>query len=201
MKLSSDQIETIRKIVVAGNIRIDTLREDIIDHLCCAIESEDEGKEFEELLENAITELAPEGLTQLQRQTVFLLNSKRIIFMKKLMYFIGFIGSVALTAGVTFKLLHMPGADELFIMGFLTLLLLFVPLSAIDRYKVILARAISEKAKVLTGVLSALLAGTSAVFKLMHLPGADELLIAAAFVFGLGFLPFFFFTMYKRSLA
>lgn len=121
--------------------------------------------------------------------------------MKKVMYLVGFIGAFATTGGVTFKLLHLPGADQLFLIGFFTLLLIFVPLQAIDRYKVVLARAMSEKMKVVLGVLAALAAGAAGIFKLMHLPGADELLITGAIVFAFGFLPFFFFTMYKKAIS
>jgi hypothetical protein len=33
------------------------------------------------------------------------------------------------------------------------------------------------------------------------LQGADLLLMLGAFVFAFGFLPFYFFTMYKKSIA
>ena len=50
--------------------------------------------------------------------------------MKKLLYLIGFIGSVTLTGGITFKLLQLPGANQLFMVGFLLLLLVFIPFVA-----------------------------------------------------------------------
>ena len=56
--------------------------------------------------------------------------------MKKFMYLIGFIGSVALTIGVAFKLLHLPGANPLFMTGYLSLLLVFVPLFVFDRCQI-----------------------------------------------------------------
>ncbi|MTI31123.1 hypothetical protein [Xanthovirga aplysinae] len=121
--------------------------------------------------------------------------------MKKLMYLIGFIGSITLTAGVTFKLLRMPFSTELFTVGFLTLLLVFIPLLAIDRYKVTLSKAITVRLKIILGVAAAIITGLSGLFKLMHLQGADLLLMLGSFVFAFGFLPFYFFTMYKKSIS
>jgi hypothetical protein len=46
--------------------------------------------------------------------------------MKKLLYLTGFLGSATLALGATFKLLHLPGANQLYIIGFLVVLLIFV---------------------------------------------------------------------------
>jgi hypothetical protein len=202
MKLTTDQENIIENFVDAQGLKIRTLRDDVIDHLCCVVESElGKNRTFEQLLEKALMDLAPNGLIEIQYKTIFLLNSKRIIIMKKLMYLIGFTGSITLTAGVTFKLLRMPFGTELFTVGFLVLLLVFIPMLALDRYKVTLSKAISVKAKIILGVVAAIITGLSGLFKLMHLQGADLLLMLGAFVFAFGFLPFYFFTMYKKSIS
>lgn len=202
MKLTTEQETIVQDFVDAQGLKILLLRDDVIDHLCCVIESElGKDKSFEQLLDKVVADLAPNGLIEIEHKTMFLLNSKRIIIMKKLMYLIGFIGSLALTAGVTFKLLRMPLGTELFIVGFLTLLLVFIPLLAFDRYKVALSKAISERLKIILGVVAAIITGLSGLFKLMHLQGADLLLMLGAIVFAFGFLPFFFFTMYKKSVS
>ncbi len=202
MKLSSDQEKVIEDFVDAQGLRLRTLRDDVIDHLCCVVESElGKGKTFEQLLEKACADLAPNGLADIQDKTLFLLNAKRIIFMKRLMYSIGFLGSLTLTAGVTFKLLRLPYATELFTIGFLTLFLIFIPLLAIDRYNVALSKALSVRLKIILGAVAATMTGLSGLFKLLHLQGADLLLMLGAFVFAFGFLPFYYFTMYKRSIS
>lgn len=202
MKLTTDQEKVIEQYVDAQGLKIRTLRDDVVDHLCCVVESElGKGQSFEELLEKAVTDLAPNGLIEIQHKTVFLLNSKRIIMMKKIMYLFGLIGAITLTAGVTFTLLRMPFGNELFIIGFLTLMLIFIPLLAIDRYKVTLSKTISVKLKIILGVAAAIITGLSGLFKMMHLQGADVLLMLGAFVFAFGFLPFYFFTMYKKSVS
>ncbi|MBB3697532.1 hypothetical protein KMW28_05080 [Flammeovirga yaeyamensis] len=201
MKLSNEQEKIITDFVDAQGLKIQTLRDDIIDHLCCVVESGlGKDKPFDQLLEEAVNDLAPDGLIEIQHKTVFLLNSKRIILMKKLMYFIGLVGAVSLTGGVTFKLLHMPYGNELFMIGFLTLLLLFVPLYTIDKFKVNLSKSISVRLKFILGLVAAVSTGLSGLFKMMHLQGAPILLLFGAFIFAFGFLPFYFFNMYKSSV-
>jgi len=121
--------------------------------------------------------------------------------MKKLLYLIGFIGALSFSVGTAFKLLHLPGAGILLLTGCVTLLLIFIPLLGIDRYKVKIAKALSERLKIILGVLSAMVIGASVLFKVLHLQGAELLLIVGTLLFAVGFLPFFFFTMYKKSIA
>ena len=206
MKLTIDQEKFIEDFVDAQGLKIRTLRDDVIDHLCCVLESTTKnklGKEasFEQLLDEALLDLAPQGLIELQHKTVFLLNARRILLMKKMMYIIGFISSITLTAGVTFKLLQIPFGNPLFMVGLLIFLLIFIPLLAIDSYKVALSKTISIRLKIILGAVAAGIVGLSSLFKLMHLQGADLLLMLGAVVFALGFLPFYFFTMYKKSMA
>lgn len=202
MKLTEHQVQVIEDFVDSQGIRIRTLRDDVVDHLCCVLESEmDKGSSFEELLDQATADLAPNGLGDIQDKTLFLLNARRIIFMKKVMYSIGFLGSLSLTTGLTLNLLQVPFGTDLLTVGFLTLLLVFIPLLAIDRYKIALSKALSVRLKIILGAIAAALTGLSGLFKLLHLQGAEILLILGALVFALGFLPFFYFTMYKKSVS
>ncbi|MHA7058197.1 hypothetical protein ACWGOQ_0013325 [Aquimarina sp. M1] len=201
MKLSVEQEEKIKSFVDKQGLKLPALRDDILDHLCCVVESDlKSGKKFDQSFQDAILELAPNGLIDLDHKTFFLLNSKRIIIMKKLMYFIGFIGALILTTGITFKILWYPGANKLFITGFLLLLLVFVPMFAFDRYKVAIAKTLSERLKIVLGCISGVIIGLSGLFKVLHWMGAEVLLLAGSLIFAIGYLPFLFFTMYKRSV-
>jgi hypothetical protein len=202
MKLTVEQQEIIENLVDDHHVSMPLLRDDLVDHLCSVVEAGlGKDKSFEQLLNEAVLELAPNGLKSIERETIFLLNYKRIIIMKKVIYLSGFIGSLTLTAGITFTLLHWPGGSELFIAGWLILFLLFIPLLAMDRYKVAISKAISYKLKIILGTIAAVITGLSGLFKLFHLQGAELLLLCGAFVFAVGFLPFLFFTMYKKSVS
>ena len=119
--------------------------------------------------------------------------------MKKLTYLIGLISSLIITVGETFLLLHLPGANKLFLIGFFMLLFVFVPLLIVDKYKGA-SRILRERLQLILGGISSVIVGFSGVFKIMHLQGADVLLIIGALVFAVGFLPLYFYAMYRKSI-
>jgi hypothetical protein len=200
MKLSEEQIEVLALFLQSGGIRDGALFDDLLDHLICATTIEmKRGKSFESAMQKSVEELAPNGLQDLEAQTRYLLNSKRIIIMKKLMYAIGFIGAASLSFGSLFKLMHWPGANIMLLSGIILFLLVFVPLWAIDRYKVEISKALSTRLKFIGGVTSAVLVGLSVIFKTLHLQGANVLLVLGVLTFVFAFLPFLFFSLYKKS--
>lgn len=204
MKLAIEQVDQIRRVIDRGNVTIETLRDDLVDHLCCVVEIDmSKGEKFETAFERALQEIAPEGLEEIQRQTLFLLNSTKIVNMKRIMYVIGLLSASASSMGICFKLLHLRGADPLLTYGLLAFTLLFLPLFAIDRFKTNLSAMPSERLKLLLGLVSALLTGLAIVLRLFLIGGAgvELLFIGGAAIFSFGFLPFLFFTMYKKSLA
>lgn len=202
MKVTAEQVTIIRKQVEQSGIINEMLRDDVLDHLCCVVEIKiSKGMNFELALQEASHELAPEGLIEIQRETVFLLNPTKIIRMKKIMYAIGLLTSISMTFGLTFKILHMPGADELFNFGFFGFTLVFLPMITIDRYKQNLHKAMTERLRLIFGFLSAVLIGASVMFKVFHIQDADVMLLVGIAIFSFGFLPFLFFSMYKKSIS
>ena len=121
--------------------------------------------------------------------------------MKKIMYSIGLLSAMVFVLGWAFGMMHLPGAIALSIYGFMSFVFIFLPMLAIDRYKVNIRWALSDKLKFGLGFVSGLIVATSVFFKLMHLPGAEGLLIIGTGVFVFGFLPFLFFTMYRKSVS
>lgn len=202
MKLSDDQVERIREYVAQSGIHLPALQEDVLDHLCCVLEETmDSPGDFEKQLDIAVTDLAPDGLDKLERETMFLLNSKKLIYMKKLMYLVGLGSSIALAMGICFKLLHWPGGDELVTYGFISFTLLFLPMTMIDRFKVKIQKSLSERLRFILGAVSAIFTGLAVVMKILHLQGADYMLLGGAVLFSFGFLPFLFFTNYRKAVG
>lgn len=202
MKLSQDHIDLIRHHIVKSEVSTETLKDDLLDHICCVIEKKmEKGISFENALPEALYEVAPNGLDDVQRKTFYLLKSPKIILMKKVIYSIGLVSACALSLGWLFNILQWTGGPELSNYGSLVFLLLFVPLLMASHYKVTAQKPLTEKIRVWTGVVSSLIVGTSLVFKLMHLQGGGWLLIAGALLFSFGFLPFLFLTMYKKAIA
>lgn len=201
MSLSAEQVATIEERIDQGQISIQTLRDDLLDHLCCAVESKLVlGKTFEEAVPEALDELAPEGLEEIQKETVFLLNATKIILMKKAIYWIGLASAIGMSLGLMFKFMRWPGADELITYGFLGFALLFLPMVFVDHFKVKLQASLPERFRIISGIVSAVAMALSIIFKLFHWTGADILLLVGAMLFSFGFLPFQFFVLYRRSL-
>lgn len=202
MRVSTDQVKVIRTVIDESNISIETLRDDLLDHLCCTVEIiMEHGKDFNTALEEAIRDLAPHGLEEIQLETVFLLNSKNIIRMKKVMYSVGLISSVSISVGFLMKLLHLTGANEITSFGLLTFGFLFIPMVAINHFGMAIKRALSEKLGTILGLISGLIISLGITFKILHLFLADELLIIGFAIFSFGFLPFLFFNMYRKSIS
>ncbi len=202
MKLPKDLISVIHCRIDESDITMQTLKDDVLDHLCCVVEHKIErGKTFEIALQEAIHELAPNGLDEIQRKTFYLLNSPKIIFMKKVMYSIGLIAAISMSLGFTFRIFDWPGGTELLIYGLLGFVLLFVPMVAINYYKVILRGTLSEKLRIIVGLSSGVVVGFAIIFKFLDVQGADQLLFGGSLLFSFGFLPFLFFSMYKKAVS
>lgn len=200
MMLSSQQVDQIRSYVDQNHVEILSLRDDVIDHLCCSVEFKiEEGKTFEDSLREALNELAPEGLEKLEYETILLLESGNIL-MKKLMYVIGLLTTIAMSVGFTFRLLHMPGGFELLNYGFLTFALVFLPMATYNNFRMKVKRTWAEKLRIVLGFVSALIVGGSVFLKMMHYPGVDGLLLLGVGIFSFGFLPCLFYSMYERSI-
>jgi len=202
MILSASQVKTVRNCVDQSGIVNETLKDDVLDHLCCAIEFKlENGLKFNEALEQARFELAPDGLEEIQQETTFVLNPLKIIHMKKFMYVIGLITSIGMTMGLTFKILHMPSAEELFNFGFFGFAFIFLPLLAIDRFKRKINQALYEKLRLISGFITTVVVGFSVLFKIFHYEGANLLLLTGISTFCFLFLPTLFFSMYKKSIS
>ncbi|MBA4058034.1 MAG: hypothetical protein C0490_25175, partial [Marivirga sp.] len=71
MNLTEEQLKVIRTVVEKSNIHIRTLGEDLMDHLCCAVEQRMENsKSFESALKEALEDFAPNGLGNIEQETI-----------------------------------------------------------------------------------------------------------------------------------
>lgn len=199
--LSDEQVEQIQQDIERSSLSIQMVKDDLLDHFCCVIENElEKGETFEDAYHQAWKQICPNGLDEIQEETIYLLNTLKRVTMKKVMYSIGLIASICISLGWLFKTLDWLGGDQLFVYGFLGLVFIFLPMLAIDRYKANIGRAIPEKLKIVLGFSSAIITGLSVIFKLMHLQGASIMLILGMLLFSFGFLPFLFFAEYRKAI-
>lgn len=200
MRLSDEQIELITQLVEGSNIKSKELKDDLIDHFCCAVEMYvKKGLPFENALTRAQKDVSPNGLNEIQRETVYLLNAKKITTMRRIMYSSGLIFSMLLSLGLLFNLMRWPYTFILLMTGTLGLGFIFLPIFVFHQLRSKANNIWSEKLRNILGLSAGLLFTLSVVFKTLHLMGANVLLVLSFLVFTFGFLPFLFFKMYKKS--
>lgn len=200
-KLTEQQERTVMQYVESQNLSIRELKDDLIDHLCCVVEERlSQGIGFDVALKGAVEDLAPNGLHRIEVETVLLINSAKIIFMNKFIYLIGLINAMMMSVAYVMSMLHWTGARLLSIIGSLGFAFLFLPMLFASEYKKTTGKPISNQLRFYFGFASAELLGLSLAMKQGHLQGADMLLLLGGVVFTFMFLPFLFFTLYKKSL-
>lgn len=134
MEITDRQLAFIREDIRNRGIVMDRLADDLVDHICCALEIHP-ATNFDAAYSEVISHFGEEGMTQIQQETYLLLNIKKEEQMKKGMYVIGFIALFLSTTGLLFKLQHWPGASIMLVTGVLLINFGFLPLFFMDRYK------------------------------------------------------------------
>lgn len=198
--ITDQQFDFISQKIKKSGISSPEVQDDLIDHFCCLIEIEmQKGEAFNDAYSKAFEQTTPNGFEEIQNETIYLLNHKKIILMKQITYIMGYLFALSITFGAFFKILHLPGANVLLFSGLMGLSFIFLPLILINKFKDKVLKVMSEKLKWIFGTLSLMLLFVGGTFKILHLQGAAVIFGLGMLSFGLLFLPFLFFRMYKSS--
>ncbi|MEQ9261784.1 MAG: DMT family transporter [Owenweeksia sp.] len=188
--LSNKQVDQIHDLLLNQGVKLDSLRLDLLDHVCCLVEDKmEKGISFHTALHNSIKQFGEDGLHKTNEATLSMLNSKSIL-MKKISSIIGILGSIAACSGGFFKIMHWPGANMLLLSGIVAIVLLYLPLLIVVKFRE--TESTLLKFSYLAGLFGAMVNGIGVVFKLLHFPGANYLIIASLLIIGLIFMPIYF---------
>lgn len=197
VELTEQNISEIELLIEARGVEMKELSYDLVDHICCMIEEKMEsGKSYTSALEESMASFGKKGIRQIQEETTFLLT-KNILAMRKTMHITGITAATLLLLGSIFKIQHWPGAAVIYVLGAVSLCLLFMPLFLIVRIK--------EKPGKLTtisnilGVLGGISLCFGILFKIMHWPFANILMNFGGFFLILVFLPIYLYNGYKTK--
>src|SRR5688572_27932704 len=109
--LSEEQIAFISRDIRARGVEMESLQQDLLDHVCCLIEQNLEANgDFENFYTTAIRTFYRSELKEIEEETLFLLTNKNYYAMKKIMLCSGVFSVVVLSFGILFKFMHWPGA-------------------------------------------------------------------------------------------
>jgi hypothetical protein len=196
--LSDQQIDYILNDISARGVEMESLQQNLLDHVCCIIEQNlDEKGDFESFYQKTIKTFYKDALWEIEEETIFLLTFKNYYKMKKIMIFSGIFSAVTMSLGIFFKFMHWPGASMLLLCGIVISSLVFLPL--LFTFKAREKKSIKEKVIVGLGTLSGILMSLSILFKIMHWPGALALGIVSVLVLLFVFLPIYFFTGIRQE--
>lgn len=196
-ELTEQQIEFVSDEIQARGVKLNTLHDDLLDHICTAIEHKmDEGVNFDSAFVQTIKLFGPNGLMQVQHQTLVLLTQMNET-MKKLSLGFGLATVAFLLAGIFFKAMHWAGAGALIVLGDALLVLGYIPILTAHKLK---ESAPNEKLNAISGYLGLAVMATGITFKLMHWPAANILMLGGFGILALIYMPVYHYMRYKTSL-
>ena len=195
--LTTRQIDLMRADIRHGGIEKSDLEEDILDHICCAMEEEyDEQQPFDELYHRIKSSIFPEGYRTIQETTSYLLSLK-YSKMKKTMNVFGVAGSGLLLIGSIMKVLRLVAANELLVLGTASLVLGYLPIMLALSMKN--TDTFLGKVRNISGFLGSATIVTGILLKVIHWEWGNVMIIFGLFVFLLIFIPLFVKTIAKDT--
>lgn len=195
--LSDSQVDKVYDLVVSRGVNLEQLRHELIDHLCCQLEhTMQTGESFENALVEAEHQFGPSGLAKTQEATIYVLTLK-LKLMKKSASILAIIGGFITIAATVFKLSHWPGASILLFLGLGVLAVLYMPMALMVSLKA--KNSSQDKLATTSGFIAGMILILSALFKIMHWPGANVFFTIGTGIMILVFIPLTVIKAYKRA--
>lgn len=192
-RISEAQIDFILDDISARGVKMESLQQNLLDHVCCIIERNlEEDGNFERFYHQTILTFYKSELQEIEVETINLLTHKNYYVMKKIMLGSGGISTALIFAGLVFKFMYWPGAAVMLVFGVTILSLVFLPLMFTLKIKE--QQQTKDKVIIGVGTFSAILISLGILFKVMHWPGANMMVISAFMILVLVFLPIYFFA-------
>ncbi len=136
MKLLDEHIEFIATNFQFYGIKSESLKEDLVDHICSYIENQD-SDDFNQLYQEALLKFGGYASFQnLQQETNFQKLSQKMIFLNKLQFSLGCVVALLFIISLLFKILHWPYANLILLLGFIVAGFILIPIYFYGRYKI-----------------------------------------------------------------
>jgi hypothetical protein len=175
MELTTDQKQRVREYLEQQGLSFKPLQDEMADHLSCDLELRMlDGSTFDEAWHQITDEIGDNHFQPIQKEIMETIN-KRFTWSQGL----SFLALGLLLISMLFKVLHMPLAGELIILSFVFIAASLLTTSLTG---VFLNRGKQGAARVLSMVFGIIILLIGYGFKVLHMPGADELLLLAVTV-------------------
>ena len=205
--LTEKQIDYIAEVINNSEIISTEMKEDLIDHFCCAVEADmQKGASFETAYDKAYHNICPDGFDEIQKETIFLLTFKNIQKMKKLLFISGYLSAISVATTLFWILQsHMIDTFRVPYLGIATLVtaviivFVFLPTLFMYLYKKDLAQFYGKKTMYIGGFTASAFLVLASFFHLMHWPFDIFFLLTALVAINFAFFPMLFLKMYRKT--
>ena len=192
-QLSDEQIDYIFNDISARGVEMESLQQNLVDHICCIIERDlEENGDFGSFYEKTIKTFYKDALWEIEEETLQLLIFKNYYTMKKIMIVSGMASVLGFIAGAIFKVMHWPGANVLLLGSILLMCFIFLPVLFVLKVKE--KNETRDKITLALGTSLGILFCLSVLFKMQHWPGANTMNLSVIFLLVFVFIPSYFFT-------
>lgn len=176
-ELTIDNIELIAEDVRSQEIVFTHLADDLIDHICCDVESEMEsGLTFYEAYARVSQKFGRKGLKEIQEKTLYATDTKYRI-MKNAMKISALAGTILFGFAAMFKIQHWPGAGIMLTLGAVILTFVFIPSALVVLWKE--TKSSRKLFLFISAFLSAAFFISGILFKIQHWDGGGVLIMLA----------------------
>ncbi len=176
-ELSPENIDQVIRDIRKQEITFSHLVDDLIDHVCCDVESEmEKGFNFSEAYRKVKLKMGERRLKEIQEETLYAIDTK-YRYMKNAMKISGVAGTVLFGFAVLFKIQHWPGAGIMMTLGALLLAFVFMPSALVVLWKE--TRSTGKLFLFISAFLAGMFFISGILFKVQHWPGAGTILILA----------------------
>lgn len=190
--LTDEQIEFIRNDIRRNGIELEELQLDLLDHICCVIETEFTAENnFETFYRSILPRFYKRSLREIEEETHLLLTFKNYYAMKKIMFMSGAFSAFTVLIGSLFKIMHWPGAALLFVIAIALFSFVFLPILSVIRIKE--QTLTKDKIVITSAAIFGSAISLAILFKVMHWPFATILWTISLGILFFLFLPVYFF--------
>lgn len=195
--ISDDELDFILGDIKANGVVLEDLQNSLLDHICCIIENEmPVNEDFYKFYAQILPRFFKKDLKELQVETENLLTFKNYYAMRNTLKITGIASALFTILGATLKVLHLPGASVNIILGGTLFSLVFLPLMIVLKFKDEEKQV--DKIVLSFGFLIAMVAFTGVIFKLMHWPFANIMMLSGIATFVFAYVPLYYFTRVRR---
>nr|WP_321243291.1 hypothetical protein [uncultured Psychroserpens sp.] len=135
MILTDKHITFIEDNLKLYGVKSKDLREDLLDHICTYIETND-SQDFDSLYQEALQKFGGYNSFQnLQLETNLQKFAHQAIRLKRTLHLVSTIAVLLFLTGLLFKMMHWPFANILLFIGSVIFIIIVIPTFFYDRYK------------------------------------------------------------------